>query len=310
MFSTTLSAILRSAWLIDKAWADAHAHLVAKMIQGEAVDFGMAAEKLSGPEAKAHMPQRIRMMDDGSEVFQARPWHSADKFPYNSIVMIDIIGPVLKYGDVCSYGSVDYMAMISRFANAKNISGIILNIDSPGGQAAGTAMTAATIRKAVALKPVVGIVQDGIAASAAEWMFSACQECYVSEDTDSIGSIGAYVSLYDFKGWFEQQGIKEFTIYAPQSIHKNEDYRQVIDSDGKETSLVEEDLRFLVEDFKKDVTAFRGARLKTKGDEPFTGKMYSAADAKRIGLIDGIKPLDQVVKRVQNLISLRQQNSK
>lgn len=299
-YSKTISAVRKGAWLIDKAWADAHLPLIAQMIRGEQVNWGMASEKGSA-DTEGDVPKRIKLMNEG-EVFQARPWHNADRFPYNSIVMIDMIGPVLKYGDYCTYGSIDHINTINKFSNAKNIAGIILNIDSPGGQAAGTASLAATIRAAVKKKPVMGMVQDGIAASAAMWILSACQESYVSEDTDAVGSIGAYTTLYDYRGYLEKEGIKEITVYAPQSRDKNKDYRDAIEGD---TSLIEEDLKFLVEDFIGDVKSFRGDRLKAGKEDPFTGKMYNAAQAVKLGLIDGIKSLDQVVKRTQTLIQLR-----
>jgi ClpP class serine protease len=281
--------------------------LIMKMIKGEAVNWGLPSERT---EAHAEggppeVPRRMKMMNGGEDVFIARPYHNTDRFPYNSIVMIDMIGPVLKYGDYCSYGSVEHTATINRFANAKNIAGIIINIDSPGGQAAGTASLANAIRQAAKLKPVIGIVQDGIAASAAMWVLSACQESYVTEDTDAVGSIGAYNTLYDFSGWFEKEGIKEISVYAPQSVDKNKDYRDAIKGD---TSLIEEDLEFLVNDFVSDVKTFRGARLKAGKEDPFTGKMYNAAQAVKLGLIDGIKSLDQVVKRTRQLIDLRTQN--
>jgi len=306
----TISAILRGKWLIDKVWADAHAALILKTIKGEQVDWGLSSEKMyrdgSAEEAPAPRKVHIMTMDEGGEVYQARPYHSADKFPYNSIVMLDITGPVLKYGDVCSYGSLDHINSINKFASAKNIAGIILNIDSPGGQAAGTAMFANTIRKAIAQKPVIGIVQDGIAASAAMWILSACQEAYVTEDTDEVGSIGAYTTIMDMKGWFEQQGVKVHEIYAPQSGDKNKDYRDAVDGNY---DLVQEDLKFLVDDFIGDVKAFRGSRLREGKENPFTGKMYRADEAVKIGLIDGKKSLEQVVKRMKQLISLRQKNS-
>lgn len=306
-FSTTISAILRGKWLIDKQWADAHMHLITKMISGNPVDWGMGIEKMSEEDARAAVPKRIKLMSSGDEVFIARPHMSADRFPYNSIVMVDMIGPVLKYGDYCSYGSVEQSNLISKLATSKNIAGIILNIDSPGGQADGTAMLANTIRKAVSLKPVLGIVQDGIAASAAAWILSACQECYVTEDTDSVGSIGAYTTLYDMKTYMQSLGVPVHEIYAPQSVDKNKGYRDAMTGDY---SLIQDELKFLVEDFKNDVTAFRGQRLKTGKEDPFTGKMYHAKDATKIGLIDGIKSLDQVVKRTKNLIDLRTQNNK
>ncbi len=304
----TISAILSDTWLIDKSWVDAHAPRIIKTIQGEPVDWGGGERMYSDDDAPPPPPEKVHMLmaDEGGEVYQARPWHKTDSFPYNSIVMIDVIGPVLKYGDVCSYGSVDHINMINKFANAKNIAGIILNIDSPGGQAAGTAMFAKAIRQAVSAKPVIGIVQDGIAASAAMWLAAACQELYVTEDTDEVGSIGAYVTMYDLRGWFEEQGVKVHEIYAPQSVDKNKDYRDAIEGNY---NLVEEDLKFLVDAFVNDVKAYRGQRLKTGKEDPFTGKMYKAADAARIGLIDGKKSLEQVVKRMKTLISLRQKTA-
>lgn len=279
--------------------------LITRMIKGEPVDWGMPAEKMGEEEARMAIPKRIKIMGSASEIFVARPHMSVDRFPYNSIVMVDVVGPVLKYGDYCSYGSVEQSQLISRLANSKNIAGIILNIDSPGGQADGTAMFANTIRKAVSLKPVIGIVQDGIAASAAMWLLSACQEAYCTEETDSVGSIGAYTTFLDMKAYYESMGIPVHEIYAPQSVDKNKDYRDAMAGDY---TLVQDQLKFLVEDFKNDVAAYRGQRLNTKKEDPFTGKMYFAKEAAKIGLIDGIKSLEQVVKRTQNLIELRNQN--
>lgn len=305
-FNTTISAILRGYWLIDKAWADAHWHLILKTMNGESVDWGLPGERMQENDPKRDVPQRLRMMNSGDEVFKAAHWMSPDRFPYNSIVMIDIIGPVLKYGDVCSYGSVHHNNLIAKFANAKNIAGIILNIDSPGGQADGTAMLARTINQAVKLKPVVGIVQDGIAASAACWIGTATQELYCTEETDKVGSIGAYTTIADVYAYWEKEGLPVRDIYSRLSPDKNLDYRNALE--GKD-DLIQDDLDFLVKDFIADVKTFRGQRLKTAKEDPFTGKMYNAGEAMKIGLIDGVKSLEQVVKRVQNLISLRQQTS-
>jgi protease-4 len=305
-FNTTISAILRGYWLIDKAWADAHWHLILKTMSGEPVDWGLPAERIEESGARADVPKRLTMMNSGDEVFKASHWMSPDRFPYNSIVMIDIIGPVLKYGDVCSYGSVHHSNLIAKFANAKNIAGIILNIDSPGGQADGTAMLAKTINQAVKLKPVVGIIQDGLAASAGYWIGSSTQELYCSEDTDKVGSIGAYTTIANVYAYWESQGLPVRDIYSRLSTDKSADYRNALE--GKD-DLIQDDLDFLVKDFIADVKTFRGQRLKTSKEDPFTGKMYHSADATKIGLIDGVKSLEQVVKRVQNLISLRQQNA-
>jgi ClpP class serine protease len=189
-----------------------------------------------------------------------------------------------------------------RLANSPRVKGILMNFDTPGGQAAGTAMFAQTIKDVSKVKPVIGICQDGIVASAGAWLGSACQEFYVTRSTDMFGSIGAYNTIYDFSGYFEMNGVKLHEIYAPQSVDKNKDYRDALAGDY---ALVEAELKFLVDDFIGTVKTNRAGRLNTASENPFTGKMYYAQEATKIGLIDGVKPLAGVVKRLETLISLR-----
>lgn len=42
---TTLSAIIRGQWLMDKSYADASMPLVVKMVQGENISFASPIEK-------------------------------------------------------------------------------------------------------------------------------------------------------------------------------------------------------------------------------------------------------------------------
>ncbi|MBC7509369.1 MAG: S49 family peptidase [Ferruginibacter sp.] len=293
----TATALLRGAFLIEPKYAQAQLPIVLRMLQGN------YEEPSSNIETSAHnVPRRVQMQNTSSAVYTIRPYQSTDRLPYNSIAMVDIIGPILKYGDWCTEGSISYNDLMLRLAASDRVQGIILNIDSPGGQAAGTAMLYETIREITKVKPVISIIQDGYAASAGMWIAAGAQEIYCTRGTDSVGSIGAYVTLYDFTEYFAAEGIKITEIYAPQSVDKNKNYKDAIAGD---TAGVENELAFLVEDFKAGIANSRGARLKMKGNEPFTGKMYFAKEAKAIGLIDGIKSLSGVVDRMNQLIKLR-----
>lgn len=305
MSFSTASAILRGNWLIEPTYAKAQLPIIAQLLEGKLTNhqfYAKVGHASAGSQADDKMPKRLHSLASQSNLFSVSPWTSEYRIPQNSIAVADIIGPVLKYGDMCTYGSVDYNEMMIRLANSERVKGIILNIDGPGGEASGTAQFAQTIREVSKTKPVLGIIQDGMAASASYWIASAVQELYVTQATDYVGSIGAYTTLYDLKGYFEEKGIKIFEIYAPQSVDKNKDYKDAIA--GNDT-LIKEDLKFLVDDFIKAVKTNRGARLNTADENPFTGKMYKAADAKKIGLIDGIKSLSDVVKRTEQLIALR-----
>lgn len=307
----TASAILRGRWLIEPAYAKAQLPIVVQMIKnsfepmiaaGDGNDHAAMFKARLEYQPEINLPKRRHITSVKSPVMSVSPYTSMDRLPYDSIAMVDIIGPVLKYGDICSYGMVEYNELMVRLANSERVRGIILNVDSPGGQADGTGMLAGTIKKVTKVKPVVSIIQDGYAASAGYWLGSSAQELYLTKATSSVGSIGAYTTLYDFQGFFEANGIILHEIYAPQSTDKNKDYKDALKGDY---SLIEADLKFLVEDFVADVKNSRGARLREDKENPFTGKMYFAKDATKIGLADGIKSIEEVVKRTEQLISLR-----
>ena len=297
----TASAILRGNWLVEPSYAKAQLPLIVEMIKGNAaVDHNAFLHNADDPMLS--LPKKQNFAAAISDVYIVNPYTSTDRLPYGSIAMINIIGPVLKYGDYCSYGTVEQNNLILRLGNSDRVKGIILNVDSPGGQADGTGMFADSIKLVSKSKPVIAVVQDGYAASAGMWLFAAAQEGYATRATDSFGSIGAYTTIYDFTEYFALNGIKITDIYAPQSADKNKPYKDALAGD---TSLIETDLKFLVEDFKASVASSRGPRLKIKGEEPFTGKMYNAKEALKMGLIDGIKPMSGVIKRMEELIALR-----
>src|SRR5207237_7306619 len=134
----TISAILRGKWLLDQQWAGKHLPLVMQLIKGEAPDFGLKKET-------GEMPLGIHCA--AGAVFSVGYYTRLSELPENTIAVINITGPQLKYGDECSYGMVDKAALINKVAASKNVLGIVMNIDSPGGQASGTSMLADTISR-------------------------------------------------------------------------------------------------------------------------------------------------------------------
>ena len=300
----TASAILKGYWFIEPAYVQAHLPLLIGMLKGEnQFNENLVRKKAESDISSAELPGRIHYATAQSTgVFSVTPFTNTDRLPYNSIAQIDILGPVLKYGDYCSFGSMELNDLLIRMANSDRVKGVILNFDSPGGQADGCGTFADTIRAVSKIKPVLSIVQDGMCASAAMWIATSAQEVYLTRNTDRVGSIGAYCRLVDISARLEQDGIKVIDVYAPQSTDKNKEHTDAIAGDD---SLLKNELKFLVEEFKKDVIAGRGQRLRTDKEDPFTGKMYRSKDALKMGLIDGIKPFAAVITRMENLISLR-----
>jgi protease IV len=294
----TASAILRGRWMIDKAWATAHMPLVVRMMKGEAVDFG-GEEKSTEVE-----PQLVLSNKKAGGIYKVGYYTDMSKIPNDSIAMVGIYGPITKYGDMCAYGAVDHVLTMNRLANSPNIKGVIIDMDSPGGEVSGTAMLADAIKALDKVKPVIGFIDDGIAASAGKWIISACREVYTSQKTDQVGSVGVYCTVADWYSYFESEGLKVRDVYAPQSTDKNQDYMEAIK--GNEDPLKAE-LKVLADEFIATIKKNRGAKLTS--DEWTTGKMFYSKDAIRIGLIDGMKSFDQVAKRMDQLVQQKQATS-
>lgn len=300
----TASAILRGKWLLDKQWADAHMPMVMAVLKGDGSFEAMAGQKENaGPSEEAKAPKKV-LSNKAGTVYSVGYYTDLSRLPNGAIAMMDISGPITKYGDVCAWGAVDHVATINRLSNAPNVKGIILNIDSPGGEVSGTAMLADAIKSVGKNKPVLAMIDDGIAASAAMWIASAANEIYTSQKTDMVGSIGVYTTIADFYGYYEAQGLKVRDIYAPQSTEKNIDYREAISGND---NLVTADLKIIAQEFIDTVAANRAGKI--HGTDWQTGKMFYSKEAAKIGLTDGIKSFDQVVRRMDTLIKQKEQSN-
>lgn len=306
MFNHTLSAILRGRWLLDKSWAQAQLPLVESFIRGQFVVPQSVASPHHRNNNDEFMVEAISGVTAGT--IQKGRYNSFNDAPEGSIALIPIVGAITKYGGDCGEpGSSHYNDWVNQAKASPKIDGVLFKYDTPGGMVDGTATLADSIKSLG--KPSVAFVDDGMMASAGMWLGSSSDEIFASQVTDTIGSIGVYTTIMDFRGWFAERGIKLHEIYAPQSSDKNKDYRQAIEGNY---DMVEAELKFIASQFIKTVKSNRKGKINLEFDNPFTGKMYTAEDAVQVGLVDGIKTLDQAVVRVAELAQEKasQSNSK
>jgi signal peptide peptidase SppA len=219
--------------------------------------------------------------------------------PEDSIAVVRILSPISKTDWCGDPGTQSLGRYISVAADNPNISSIILEIDSPGGTLSGTQTLVDTIKQAVAKKPVLAFVNEGMMASAAYWIGSAATEIYASQKTDLIGSIGVYQTMVDATKRWEDLGYKIKDVYAAQSSEKNEEYREFVEKGT--TKLTENAVKIAANIFINAIKTNRGDKIDVKQDDPFEGRLYYAYEAEKIGLIDGIKNFDQVVDRAYAL---------
>ncbi|NCB70073.1 MAG: hypothetical protein EOM47_14685, partial [Bacteroidia bacterium] len=194
------SQILRRPWAIDFRFAEAHKHIPNMLLSGLAFD---TQENLK--QDKRTIPYVI---SDARKPY-TQSFIDFSEAPENSIAVIPIIGPLMKY-DVEDCGMITIgMGSLGRIiqdaVDNPNISAIILYMDTPGGTVDGTQSLAHIIEKANQQKPVITFV-DGLMASAGTWLGSKSGYIIAENTTTEIGSIGVCYSFFDNLKQLEAEG--------------------------------------------------------------------------------------------------------
>jgi signal peptide peptidase SppA len=180
---------------------------------------------------------------------------------------------------------------IRQAINDPNISGILLDIDSPGGTVAGTADLAAEVKQARRKKPVWAHIDD-LGASAAYWVASQADQVFANDKTALVGSIGTLMTVYDYSAQAEKEGIKAH-VFATGPLK----------GAGVPGSPISEDQRSyfqsLVEDSQSSFdTAVRSGRGMNQSQlaSVRTGGVFTASQALELKLIDGIRSIDRTLE--------------
>lgn len=142
----------------------------------------------------------------------AKPYRMAD-----GVAVIGIKGTLVNrgawlgsYSGLQSYEGTKFQ--VRTALNDDDVKAVLLDVDSPGGQAAGAFETAALVRELRAKKRVTAVVDD-MAASAAYAIASAASKVVITP-TGTAGSIGVVMAHFDRSGQLDQAGIKPTLIHA------------------------------------------------------------------------------------------------
>lgn len=140
------------------------------------------------------------------------------------VAIIPVTGPLFRYANLFTLisGATSYELLAQDFMAAlesPEISAIIFNIDSPGGEVNGCAELANMIYEARGRKPIIAYA-SGDAASGAYWIASAADEVVVSE-TSGLGSIGVVGVYRGVKA--DKSAPAPIEIVSSQSPHKRLD---------------------------------------------------------------------------------------
>ncbi len=273
------------------------------------------ASRLFGTPLLIHRPkldvilsvvgQRIGMADMPSmptmdmAVYQRPPAATAPE----GIAVIPIHGSLVKRSlgmeaasGLTSYG--DIAAMLDAALADPQVSGILLDIDSPGGEASGSFELARHVREVATQKPVWAVANDA-AYSAAYAIAASAQRLFVTE-TGGVGSIGVIALHVDQSVKDAKDGYHYTAITA--GAHKNDYSPHEPLSDAAKTELQGEVDR-LYAIFAEHVAAMRGLDLAAV--RATEAGLYFGTNAVAQGLADGVQTLEATLSQFHQFLNAR-----
>jgi protease-4 len=214
----------------------------------------------------------------------------------------DVVGVVRIDGEI-SHGSAASAARVvpalKKALESPRVKALVLAIDSPGGSPgeAERIYRALESLRAEHRKPVIAVVGN-LGASAAYLIALHADKIYAGQYS-LVGSVGAVLAGWDLHRAAERLEVSQ-RLYASGPLKSMlSPFQPVTEAaDAKARALI----RDIGEVFAGEVRRLRGEKLSTAVDVG-SGEIWLGPDAKRLGLIDEIGTLEEVIRGGWNLNS-------
>ena len=193
-----------------------------------------------------------------------------------------------SYSGETSYEGVKHQ--LARAAADLRVKSLILDLDTPGGEANGAFEAAQAVRQAADRKPVIAIA-NGMAASAGYALASGATRIIAAPSAIS-GSIGVSMLHLDFSRQLDHEGVTPTLIFeGARKMDGNPLNPLTADA---EATLREEVHRYY-ELFVETVAAGRGRRTPARAARGTEGRVYVGREAIDARLIDDVGTFEEVL---------------
>lgn len=277
--------------LVDPAKAQAFlAGFGARVLDGRLV----LPSSLDVPEDRADRAGRVgpRMSIIGGDVAARRRRDGGSLYTVrDGIAVIDVTGTMVHRGAWIgnSSGQTSYEGLAAQFEAVgadSGVSGVALEVDTFGGQAAGCFDLSDMIREVRAKKPVWAFVAES--ALSAGYAIASQADRIIVPRTGEVGSIGVLTMHVDYSERLADDGIAVSMIYAGSHKVDGNPFEPLPDGVREEMSAECARLR---EIFAATVAAGRGDRLSVAAAMATEARVYSGEQAVAAGLADEVSDL-------------------
>lgn len=221
----------------------------------------------------------------------------------DKIAVIPIHGTLVRrtVGLEAESGLASYAAIASQLDAAlanPNVTAILLDIDSPGGESGGVFDLADRIRSAASVKPVWAVAND-MAFSAAYALASGASRIFVSR-TGGVGSIGVIAMHVDQSAKDAQDGVRYTAVFAGDRKNDLNPHQPIT---GEAHAFLQGEVNRVYDLFVETVAKNRGV-----GAEAVVATqagLFFGKDAVSAGLADAVGSFDDALAQLYASISTR-----
>lgn len=190
---------------------------------------------------------------------------------------------------------------LTAAAEDDGIKALLLNIDSPGGDAKGLGETARLIQTIDhQVKPVVSYA-GGSMDSAAYWLGMQARHIYVNDMAD-VGSIGVIAVHKEMSEMLKQDGVKVTVLRAGKYKSLGSPYERLSDEARAEIQGRIDQLHGFFLDAVAQARRIDRSEVEARVGQ---GRTYLGADAVAVGLADEVMYFNDAVARVREMASHR-----
>ena len=209
------------------------------------------------------------------------------------VAVLQISGAIVR-GDSYWSPSWGVIAQDLKFLEDRaNVTGVVLLLDTPGGSAMGCEEVCDIVSQYA--KPIVAYV-TGYGCSAGYRLACHCDQIFATKSAQ-LGSIGTAMTLIDESKYYEEEGRKVVSISTGPL--------KTIGQRG--LPITDEQRMFLAEVVQREQDGFlrsltaRGLTAEQQS-AVLTGGYWPAEQAQQMGLIDGIKSVDEVITDTVSMV--------
>ena len=225
----------------------------------------------------------------------------------NKIAIFDVEGTILDTGDQTSilsgastYNHRSFLDKLDMAAKDKNIKGVILRINSPGGGVLESAEVYDKILEVKAAGKPVYVSMGSMAASGGYYISAPADKIFASNET-LTGSLGVIMQGYNYEKLAEKYGVQFETI-------KSGPYKDIMSPTREMTAEERKILQTMVDnmynEFVRVIADGRGMSEK-EVRKLADGRVYDGRQAKQVKLVDEIGRLDDVVASMKKDLNVK-----